>query len=88
MNDILTKKGTPVVLKPPYWLEPCVCDFFLFPKHKFHIKDHHFGNMDVMTDQLTALPHEDFQHCYRKWERLWQCVASQRNYFERDGVYF
>jgi len=37
----------------------------------------------VVTDQLRALPHEDFQHCYREWEqRLRWCVASEGNYFE------
>jgi hypothetical protein len=41
----------------------------------------------VVTDQLRALPHEDFQHCYWEWEqRLRQCVASEGNYFEGDKV--
>jgi len=41
----------------------------------------------VVTDQLRALPHEDFQHCYREWEqRLRRFVASQGNYFEGDNV--
>jgi hypothetical protein len=43
----------------------------------------------VMTDQLRALPHTDFQHCYQRWEQhLRQCVASQGNYFEGDDVDF
>jgi len=43
--------------------------------------------LKVMTDQLRALIHEDFQHCYREWEQLLrQCVASQGNYFEGDNV--
>ena len=41
----------------------------------------------VVTDQLRALPHEDFQRCYREWEqRLRWCVASHGNYFEGDNV--
>ena len=41
----------------------------------------------VVTEQLRALPHEDFQDCYREWEqRLRRCVASQGNYFEGDDV--
>jgi hypothetical protein len=43
------------------------------PKLKFHLKGH-FGTVDkiqkVMTDQWRALPHEDFQHCYREWKQL------------------
>jgi hypothetical protein len=67
-------------------------DFFLFPKLKFHLKGRHFGNVDtiqkIVTDQLSALPHNDSQHCYREWERLRRCVASQGNYFEGDDVDF
>ena len=67
------------------------CDFFLFPKLKFHLKGRHFGTVDnihkVVTDQLRALLHEHFQHCYREWEqRLRRCVVSQGNYFEGDNV--
>jgi len=40
------------------------CDFFLFLKLEFHLKGRHFGTVDnihkVVTDQLRALPHEDF----------------------------
>jgi hypothetical protein len=69
------------------------CDFFLFPKLTFHLKGRHFGSVDniqkVVTDQLRAHPHEDFQPCYRKWEqRLRRCVVSQGNYSEGDDVDF
>ena len=77
--------------QPPYSPDLSPCDFFLFPKLKFHLKGRHFGTVDniqkVVTDQLRALPLEDFQHCYREWEqRLRRCVASQGNYFEGDNV--
>jgi hypothetical protein len=80
-----------VVPKPPYLPDLSPCDFFLFPKLKFHLKGHHFETVDniqrVMTDQLMALPHEDFQHCYREWEQLLQQhVPSQGNYFEVGDV--
>jgi hypothetical protein len=91
VNEFLVEKGISVVLQPPYLPDLNPCDFFLFPKLKFHLKGHHFGNVDnirkVMTDKLRALPCEDFQHCYREWEqRLWWCVASQGNNFEGDKV--
>jgi hypothetical protein len=43
---------------------------------------------EVVTDQLMGYPYEGFQHRYREWKRLQQCVASQGNYFERDHVDF
>jgi hypothetical protein len=58
VNKVLTKKGIPVVPKPPYSPDQSLCDFFLFPKLKFHLKGHHFGTVDniqkVVTDQLRA----------------------------------
>jgi hypothetical protein len=55
-----------------------------------HLKGRHFGTVDniqKVTEHLRALPHEDFQHCYREWEqRLQWFVASQGNYFEGDNV--
>ena len=82
VNECLTKKGIRVVLQPPYSPDLSPSDFFLFPKLKFHLKGRHFGTVDniqkVVRDQLRALPHEGFQHCYRKWEqRLRWCVVSQ-----------
>jgi hypothetical protein len=93
MKEVLTKKVTPVVPKPPYLPDLNPCDFFLFLKLKFHLKGHHIETVDniqkVMKDQPKALPHKDFQHCYQEWEQLlWQCVPSQENYFEVDDVDF
>jgi len=85
------KKGISVVPRPSYSPDLSPCDFFLFSKLKFDLKSRHLGTVDniqkVVTDQLRALPHEDFQHCYWEWEqRLRRCVASGGNYFEGDKV--
>jgi hypothetical protein len=93
VEGVLTKKGIPVVPKPPYTPDLSPCDFLLSLKLKFHLKGRHFETMNniqkVMTDQPRALPHEDFQHCYREWEQLLRwCMPSQQNYFEVDDVDF
>jgi hypothetical protein len=38
MEEVLTKKGIPVVPKPPYSPDLGLCDFLLFPKLKFHLR--------------------------------------------------
>ena len=91
VNECLAKKGISVVPQPPYSPDLSPCDFFLFPKLKFHLKYRHFGTVDniqkVVTDQLRAPLRKDFQHCYREWEqRLRRCVASQGNYIQGDNV--
>ena len=56
VNEFLVKKGISVVPQPPYSPDLSPCDFFFFPKLKFHLKGRHFGNVDniqkVVTDQL------------------------------------
>jgi len=73
VNEFLNKKGIPVFSQPPYSPDLSPCDLFLFPKLKFHPKGRHFATVDniqkVVTEQLSALPHEDFQQCYRVWEQ-------------------
>ena len=91
VKEFLAKKGISVVPQPPHSPDLSPYEFFLFPKLKFLLKCRNFGTVDniqkVMTDQLRALVHEDFQHCYREWQHpLQRCVASQRNYFEGDNV--
>jgi len=39
MDEFLTKKGSPVVPQPPYSPDLSPCDFFVFPKLKFHLND-------------------------------------------------
>jgi hypothetical protein len=92
VKEVLTRRGIPVVPKPPYSSELSLCDFFLFLKLKFQLKDRHFETVDdiqkVVTDQPRALPHEDFQHCYLEWELHRRYMPSQGNCFEVDGVDF
>jgi transposase len=91
MKEFLAKKSISVVPQPPYSPDLSPCDFFLFPKLKFHLEGRHFGTVDniqnVVTDKPRALLHEDFQHCYREWkQRPRRRVASQGNYFEGDNI--
>jgi hypothetical protein len=61
VNEFLAKKGISVVPQPSYSPDLSLCDFFLFPKLKFHLKGRRFGTVDdiqkVVTDKLRALPH-------------------------------
>jgi len=89
--EFLGKKGIPVVPQPPYSPDLSPCDFFLFPKLKFHLKGGHFGTVEniekAVTDKLKAIPLSDYQCCYEEWEqRLQRCVASQGNYFEGEKL--
>jgi len=54
VNEFLTKKDIPVLPQPPYSSDLSPCDFFLFPKLKFHLKGRHFGNVDNIQKVVTA----------------------------------
>ena len=89
--EFLAKKGIPVVPQPPYSPDLSPCDFFLFPKLKFYLRGRHFGTLEniekAVTDQLKAIPVNDYQRCYEEWEqRPRRCVDSQGNYFEGDKL--
>ena len=88
--EFLAKKGIPVVPQLPYSPDLSPCDFFLFPKLKFNLKGRHFGTVEniekAVTNQLKAIPVSDYQRCYKEWECLRRCVASQGNYFQGDKL--
>ena len=89
--EFLVKKCIPVVAQPPYSLDLSSCEFFLFPKLKFQLKERHFGTVEniekAVSDQLKAIPVSDYQRCYEEWEQpLRRCVASQGNYLEGDKL--
>src|SRR6187551_2322297 len=91
IRELLNSKRITVVPQPPYSPDLSPCDFFLFPKLKHVLKGRHFGTLEniqkTVTDQLKAIPIEDFQRCYQEWERrLRRCIAAQGNYFEGDNI--
>ena len=48
-----------MVPQPPYSPDLSLCDFFLFPKLKFHLKGRHFETVEniekAVTDQLKEI---------------------------------
>ncbi|GFT40618.1 putative transposase [Trichonephila clavipes] len=91
VNRFLASKNIPVAPQPPYSPDLSPCDFFLFPKLKNHLKEHHFGTLEniqtAVTDQLKAIPISEFHQCFEEWKkRLQRCVASEGSYFEGDNV--
>ena len=51
--EFLAKKGIPVAPQSPYSPDLSPCDFFLFPKLKFHLKGRHFGMVENIEKAVT-----------------------------------
>ena len=85
----LTDNNMTVVPHPPYSLDLASSDFFLFPKLKMNLKGLRFqtlGEIQVESqDVLNTLRENDFQECFKNWQRRWDCCqASEGDYFEGD----
>jgi hypothetical protein len=67
-----------------------LCNFFLFPKLKTHLKEH-VGTVEnvqaAATTALNSISSEEFLHCYEEWQQCWNCcIQSIGAYFEGDKL--
>ena len=78
-----------VVPHPPYTPDIAPSDFFLFPKLKMKVKERRFQAEEIRAESqavLNTLRENDFQECFKKWQRHWdRCQASEGDYFEGDA---
>jgi hypothetical protein len=66
------------------------CDFFLFPKMKFKLKERRFDTTEEIQAEsqrvLDTLKENDLQDAFQKWRRRWdRCLHAGVNYFEGDA---
>ena len=82
VREFLAQHNITMLPHPPYSPDLALCDFFLFPKLKTHLKGHHFGTVEnvqaAATRALNNISSEDFRHCYEEWQqRRNRCIRSQ-----------
>ena len=87
VNEFLAKKSIVTLPHPPYSPDIAPCDFFLFPKMKTHLKGTHYGSVEnvqkAVTEVLNGLTLEDYQECFKSWERRWtRCIELEGDYCE------
>jgi len=78
-----------VVPQPPYSLDLAHSDFFLFRKLKMKLKWRRFQTLEEIQAEsqavLNALRENDFQECFKNWQRRCdRCQSSEGDYFEGD----
>jgi len=79
-----------VVSHPPYSPDLAPSDFFFSSELKMKLKGGRFQTLEEIQAELQAalntLRENDFQECFKNWQRLWyRCHASQGDYFEGDA---
>ena len=79
-----------VVPHPPYSPDLAPSDVFLFPKLKMKLKGRRFLTLEEIQAEsqavLHALRENDFQECFKNWQRRCdRCQASEGDYIEDDA---
>ena len=78
-----------LVPHPPYSPDLASSDLFLFPKLKMKLKGQRFQTEEIQAESqavLNTLRENDFQECFKNWERRWDhCQASEGYNFEGDA---
>jgi len=89
--EFLSQNNITTLHHLPYSPYLALCDFFLFPKLKTHLRGYNFGTVEnvqaAATRTLNNISSEDFLHCYKEWQQRWnRCIRSQGAYFEEDKL--
>ena len=85
----LTDNNMTVVPHPPCSPHLAPSDYLLFPKLKM-LNGRRFQTLEEIQVEsqavLNTLRENDFQECFRNWQRRWdRCQASEGDYFEGDA---
>jgi len=89
-QQVLTNNSMTLVPHPPYSTHLATCEFFLFPKLIMKPKGQRFQTVEKIQAKsqavLNTLYENDFQECFKKWQRRWDhCQFQKGDYFEGDA---
>jgi len=78
-----------VVPHPPYSSDLAPSHFFLFPKLKMKLKGRRFRTLEEIQAEsqavLNKLRQNDFQECFKTWQRHWHRCQASEGEFEGDA---
>lgn len=74
--------------QPPDSQDLAICDFFLFPTVKDHLRGRKFESREelsaAITEALRVVSRDGLQHVFRTWvDRLDKCIQAKGSYFEK-----
>ena len=74
---------------PPYSPDLAICDFFLFPTVKDHLRERKFESREelgtAITEALRTVTRDGLQHVFRTWVERWDmCIKAKGSYFEKE----
>ena len=81
MTDFLESWEVTVLPHPPYSPDLAPCDYFYFPKLKYHLSGSRYNSRNALGpavyQYLMDVPIEEYEKCFQKWiDRLKRCVLA------------
>ena len=78
---------------PPYSPDLAICDFFLFPTVKDHLRGRKLVSGEelgtAITEALRTVTGDDPQHVFRTWVERWdKCIKEKGSYFKKELTLF
>ena len=74
---------------PPYSPDFAICDFFLFPTVKDHLRGWKFESREelgtAITKALRKVTRDGLQLVFGTWVERWdKCIKAKGSYFEKE----
>ena len=87
VTEFLKAEKVTVLPHPAYSPDLAPCDFFLFPKLKFHLSGKKSKSRNALGSAiyqyLMSIPIQEYENCFQKWiDRLKRCINAEGQYFE------
>jgi hypothetical protein len=74
VKQLLPQKSITEMEHPPHFPYLAPNDFWLFPKINSVLKERKLQDIDTSKkcdDKLQAIPQQDFEKCFQKWQHRW-----------------
>ena len=90
VTELLAEHEIKVIAQPSYSLDLAPCDFFLFPKLKYPLRETCHESIEVIKrnslKELKAILTEAYKKFMENWINRWHaCIGSKGAYFEGDN---
>ena len=93
VTEFLESEKVTILPHPPFLPDLAPCDYFLFPKLKYHLSGKRYNSRNALGSEvyqyLMGVPIECYQNCFQKWtDRLKRCtVMSSLSWLSSPGKF-
>ena len=87
VTKFLESEKVTVLPHPPFSPDLAPCNYFLFPKLKYHLSGKRYNLRNALGSAvyqyLMGVPIEEYENCFQKWiDQLKRCIQVDGEYFE------